>query len=256
MKGLKGTERWAQPRCPGSRMGAALLCAPTSSVPLPPSRRVGRAANNSPKSLQRNPDCPLGKVLWGQEEFSTERDCWGEHSTSIITALEHRAADFALETQHYFLPFTFWCSIRAIAFYFQQKCYTKAPMLVNCLAKNSPFENNNNSWCYSWQSGCILFPPSYSHERCQWLLMCFLLPPTPWNEVVEMWGSASSQVTPTGQEVMALSCARWGSGWTIGNIYSQKEYWRSGMAAQGGGGVTVHGGVTEPWRRGTEGTGQ
>lgn len=103
----------------------------------PSFQKSGRAANNSPKSLQRNPDCPLGKVLWGQEEFSTERDCWGEHSTSIITALEHRAADFALETQHYFLPFTFWCSIRAIAFYFQQKCYTKAPMLVNCLAKNS-----------------------------------------------------------------------------------------------------------------------
>ena len=56
--------------------------------------------------------------------------------------------------------------------------------------------------------------------------------------------------------VMAICCARGGSGWTLGSISSHKEQWRTGTAAHGGGGVTVPGGVQEPWRCGTEGRGQ
>jgi len=54
---------------------------------------------------------------------------------------------------------------------------------------------------------------------------------------------------------MALSCARGGSGWILAKISSPIELYCSGTAAQGGGGVTVHGGVPEPWRCGTEGRG-
>jgi len=52
---------------------------------------------------------------------------------------------------------------------------------------------------------------------------------------------------------MATSCT-WGcSGWILGNVSSQKERCCSGTAAHGGGGVTVHGGVPELRRCGTEG---
>jgi len=54
---------------------------------------------------------------------------------------------------------------------------------------------------------------------------------------------------------MTLSCARGGSGWILGTISSQKERCGSGTAAQGGGGVTVPGGVPEPCGCGTEGRG-
>ena len=55
---------------------------------------------------------------------------------------------------------------------------------------------------------------------------------------------------------MASSCTRGGLGWILGNTSSQKEWSDMGTAAQGGGGVTVPGGVPEPWRCGTEGCGQ
>ena len=42
----------------------------------------------------------------------------------------------------------------------------------------------------------------------------------------------------------------------LGNISSHKEQCCSGTAAQGGGGVTIPGGVPEPWGCGTEGCGQ
>ena len=50
---------------------------------------------------------------------------------------------------------------------------------------------------------------------------------------------------------MASSCTRGGSGW-IEEKTSQKERCCSGTAAQGGGGVTVPGGVPEPCGCGTE----
>ena len=40
----------------------------------------------------------------------------------------------------------------------------------------------------------------------------------------EVGFSLFSQVTAIGQEVMASSCARGGSGWVLGNISSQKEW--------------------------------
>ena len=52
-----------------------------------------------------------------------------------------------------------------------------------------------------------------------------------------------------------LSCARVGSGWILGEMSSQKEWWGSGTAAQGGGAVTVPGGVQEACRCGFEGHG-
>ena len=55
---------------------------------------------------------------------------------------------------------------------------------------------------------------------------------------------------------MASCSARGGSGWILGNISSQKEQCCSGTAAHGGGGVTIPGGVPEPWGCGTEGRGQ
>ena len=65
-----------------------------------------------------------------------------------------------------------------------------------------------------------------------------------------------SQVAAIGQEVMALNCARGSSGWRLGNISTPKEQCCSGTAAQGGGGVTISGGVQGTWGCGTEGCGQ
>ena len=56
-------------------------------------------------------------------------------------------------------------------------------------------------------------------------------------------------------QVMTLSCATGGTGWILGTISSPKEQCCSGTAAQGGGGVTVPGGVPELWGCGTEGCG-
>jgi len=53
---------------------------------------------------------------------------------------------------------------------------------------------------------------------------------------------------------MASSCSRGGSGWILRKTF-QKERCCSGTAAQGGGGVTVPGGVQELCRCGTEGRG-
>ena len=53
---------------------------------------------------------------------------------------------------------------------------------------------------------------------------------------------------------MALSYTRGGSGWILGKILRKKDE-ALAQAAQGGGGVTVPGGVQEPWRCGTEGRG-
>jgi len=53
---------------------------------------------------------------------------------------------------------------------------------------------------------------------------------------------------------MTSGCARGGSGWILGKN-SPKE-WPLAQAAQGSGGVTVPGGVPEPWRCGTEGCAQ
>jgi len=52
-----------------------------------------------------------------------------------------------------------------------------------------------------------------------------------------------------------LKLCRGGSGWILGNISSQKQRPCAGTAARGGDGVTVPGGVPEPWRCATEGCG-
>ena len=52
---------------------------------------------------------------------------------------------------------------------------------------------------------------------------------------------------------MASSCTSGGSGWTLGKISSQKEWSGSGTASQGGGEVTVPGGVREMFTCCTEG---
>ena len=54
---------------------------------------------------------------------------------------------------------------------------------------------------------------------------------------------------------MALSCARGGSGWILGKNYSQKSGEALAQTAQGGGGVTVPGGVQEKGGCGTGGRG-
>ena len=51
---------------------------------------------------------------------------------------------------------------------------------------------------------------------------------------------------------MASRCARGGSGWILGKNYSQKSGEALAQAAQGGGGVTIPGGVQKLWRCGTE----
>ena len=55
---------------------------------------------------------------------------------------------------------------------------------------------------------------------------------------------------------MASCCARGSSGWIVGNISSREEQCCNGTAAHRGGGVTIPGGVPEPWGCGTEGRGQ
>lgn len=47
-----------------------------------------------------------------------------------------------------------------------------------------------------------------------------------------------------------------GSGWILGNLYSPKEWWGIGQAAQGGGGVILPGGVQEEGKCGTKGRGE
>jgi len=54
---------------------------------------------------------------------------------------------------------------------------------------------------------------------------------------------------------MALSCARGGSGWVCGKFLLRKSANALAQAAQGGGGVTVPGGVQAKGRRVTEGHG-
>ena len=67
--------------------------------------------------------------------------------------------------------------------------------------------------------------------------------------------SLFSKVTAVGQEIIALGCARGGSGWILGKNYSQKSGEALAQAAQGGGGVTIPGGVQETCRCGTKGHG-
>ena len=64
--------------------------------------------------------------------------------------------------------------------------------------------------------------------------------------------SATATLLCLEQEVMALNCTRGGSGWILGTISYHEEQCCSGTAAHGGGGVTVPGGVPEPWGCGTE----
>jgi len=54
---------------------------------------------------------------------------------------------------------------------------------------------------------------------------------------------------------MALSCSMGGSGWISGTI-SAPEWRCIGTGCTGWGGITIHGGVPEPWGCGTEGCGQ
>jgi len=70
------------------------------------------------------------------------------------------------------------------------------------------------------------------------------------------WRRGGSGETAIGHEGMASSFARGSSGWISGRTYSPKERWGSGTAAQGGGAVTIPGGVEEPCGCGTEGRGQ
>ena len=55
--------------------------------------------------------------------------------------------------------------------------------------------------------------------------------------------SIFSHVTVIGLEVMTLSCTRGGSGWILGKKILRKSGKTLEHAAQGGGGVTVPGGV-------------
>ena len=69
-----------------------------------------------------------------------------------------------------------------------------------------------------------------------------------WSQQLPEWrlwrgGKLSSQVTATGQEGMALSCARGGLGWLLRNISSQKEWSSTGTGCLGKVVVTVPGGV-------------
>ena len=62
-----------------------------------------------------------------------------------------------------------------------------------------------------------------------------LLSITTWREVVVSWGSASSLLyLVTGLEGMASSCAREGSGWTLGNTPSLKGWSGTGMGCPEG----------------------
>ena len=54
----------------------------------------------------------------------------------------------------------------------------------------------------------------------------------------------------------ASSCAREGPGWMLEKSFSHKERCCSGTAAQGGGAVSIPGGVPELCGCGTEGCGQ
>jgi len=54
---------------------------------------------------------------------------------------------------------------------------------------------------------------------------------------------------------MASSCIRGSLDWILGNISSLKEWPGIGQAAQGGGGVTIPGGVQKTRRCGTLGHG-
>jgi len=55
---------------------------------------------------------------------------------------------------------------------------------------------------------------------------------------------------PLGLEV--ISCSRGGSDWTLGNFFLRKSGQAVAQAAQGGGGVSIPGGIQETCRYGTE----
>ena len=57
---------------------------------------------------------------------------------------------------------------------------------------------------------------------------------TPYKEVLAI-GEVGlfSRVRAIGQEVMTLSCARWGSSWILEKISSQKEWWSIGTGYPG-----------------------
>jgi len=57
-----------------------------------------------------------------------------------------------------------------------------------------------------------------------------------------------SHVTAKGREVMLLGCSRGGSGWILGNFFFSEQL---KQVALGSGGVTMPGGVQDPWRCGT-----
>ena len=68
--------------------------------------------------------------------------------------------------------------------------------------------------------------------------------------------SLFSQVIATGQDEMILSCTSAGLGWILETFLLRNRGAAVAKAAQGGGAVTVPGGVPEPCGGGTEGCGQ
>ena len=68
--------------------------------------------------------------------------------------------------------------------------------------------------------------------------------------------SLFSHITATRKKLMASSCTSGGSGWILEIFLLRKGGAAVAQAAQGGGEVTIPGGVPEPCGCGTEGRGQ
>ena len=94
----------------------------------------------------------------------------------------------------------------------------------------------------------------FSLEKCR---VGFIALHSDLKGVVARWVSVSSpSQLVMGYKATASGCAKGRSGWILEEVPPLKQWLGSGTAAQGGGGVTIPGGVQEPCGCGAGGHGQ
>jgi len=145
----------------------------------------------------------------------------------VVWRLNHVSSQSSLiclnNSPHFFFCKSLWKCMRSSGSYLGATCFAISMKMVPSLLllPNHPYWEHKTPSNWSQSGGKLM----YSEE----------------------WGLA--------QLWWYSSCARGSSGWVPGNISSLKERWCSGTAAQGGGGVTIPGGVQELWGCGIEGCG-
>lgn len=112
-----------------------------------------------------------------------------------------------------------------------------AESLLQCAlpTRSQPSFRHPSALAWGSSKGCrwVSAPPwIYGEKEAHGGLL--LLSTTAWKEVAARWGLGSSpRQLATGQEEMASSCSRAGSGWTSGSIFSLKGWLSIGMGCPG-----------------------